>query len=108
MEDKDIKTEGNPDAGTIMPGDKIMFVRLNYHERLQHLLLVGSFITLAITGFSLNIPEDALAFLGPAGEMVFFWRSVLHRVAGTVMTIVSIYHVYYLIFTAPGRRWLSG
>ena len=107
MEDKVKGTESSDGSQGGMPSGKIMFVRLNYQERLQHYLLVGTFIILAITGFALNIPEDVLELLGSAGEMVFFWRSVLHRAAGTVMILVSIYHVYYLIFTSPGRRWFS-
>ena len=88
-------------------GEKLYFLRLNYSERVQHLTLVACFVILVITGFMLNIPEEALVVLGGAGETVFFWRSILHRVAGTVMILVSLYHVYYIIFKPAGRRWIS-
>ena len=87
--------------------EKIYFVRLNDSERLQHIILIVCFVILVITGFMLNIPEEALVFLGTAGGTVFFLRSALHRAAGTVMILVSLYHVYYLIYKPAGRRWIS-
>jgi formate dehydrogenase gamma subunit len=107
MEEKVTRTEGKTDRGTEMSAGSIWFVRLNYHERLQHIILAACIIILVITGFMLHVPEDSLLFLGTAGEMVFFWRSVLHRWAGTVMILVSLYHVYYIIFTPAGRRWIT-
>ena len=105
MEDKDLNIEGRSDNGE--GSEAIYFIRLNYSERAQHLILVASFVILVITGFMLNIPEEALMLLGSAGETVFLWRSILHRVAGTLMILVSLYHVYYLIFKPAGRRWIS-
>ena len=105
MEDKDINIERRTDS--LEGSENIYFIRLNYSERVQHLILVACFVILVITGFMLNIPEDALMVLGTAGETVFFWRSIMHRVAGTVMILVSLYHVYYLIFRPAGRRWIS-
>jgi cytochrome b subunit of formate dehydrogenase len=87
--------------------DKIYFVRLNYSERVQHFILVVSFIVLVITGFMLKVPADMVKVLGKAGETVFLWRSILHRAAGTVMILVSIYHLYYIIFKPAGRRWIT-
>jgi cytochrome b subunit of formate dehydrogenase len=87
--------------------DKIYFVRLNYSERVQHFILVVSFIVLVITGFMLKVPADMVKVLGKAGETVCLWRSILHRAAGTVMILVSIYHLYYIIFKPAGRRWIT-
>ena len=104
MEEKTVDIESGTKKGEV---EKLYFLRLNYSERVQHFVLVASFIILVITGFMLNIPEESLLFLGPAGEMVFFWRSILHRIAGTLMILVSIYHVYYLMFIPAGRSWIS-
>jgi len=82
------------------------FVRLNRAERVQHMILVACFVILVLTGFMIKIPEEMVKSLGTTGEMVFQYRSLLHRTAGTVLILVSIYHVYYLIFKAAGRRWL--
>ncbi|GBE41086.1 MAG TPA: hypothetical protein ENH45_05465 [Nitrospirae bacterium] len=104
MEEKVIDIKSETEKGE---REKLYFVRLNYSERVQHLILAVCFVTLIITGFMLNIPEEALMVLGSAGETVFFWRTILHRAAGTVMILVSLYHVYYLIFKPAGRRWIS-
>ena len=105
MEEKAVNIESRTDNGE--GSENIYFIRLNYSERVQHLILVACFVILVITGFMLNIPEEALMVLGTAGETVFFWRSIMHRVAGTVMILASLYHVYYLIFKPAGRRWIS-
>lgn len=85
---------------------KRYFVRLNRAERIQHMIFAAGFIVLVITGFMLKIPDRVVLYFGPFGETVFSYRSLLHRLAGTVMILVSFYHVYYLIFKAAGRRWL--
>jgi len=82
------------------------FVRLNFSERLQHMIFAACFIVLVLTGFMLKIPEEIVKSFGAAGEMVFNLRSTLHRIAGTIMILVCVYHVYYLLFKAAGRRWL--
>lgn len=100
-------TYHGPGTASGKGADKMYFVRLNYSERAQHFILVICFMVLVITGFMLKIPEEAVKFLGRAGEIVFIWRSILHRVAGTVMILVSIYHLYYIIFVPSGRRWIK-
>jgi cytochrome b subunit of formate dehydrogenase len=85
----------------------ISFIRLNLSERVQHMIFLISFIVLVITGFMVKIPEEVVIVLGSAGEKVFFIRKVLHRVAGVAMILISIYHVYYIFFKAPGRRWIK-
>lgn len=83
------------------------FVRLNFSERTQHMIFVICFAVLAITGFMVKIPEDIVNRLGEYGEVVFFYRSILHRIAGAVMMLTSAYHVYYLAFKPAGRSWLA-
>ncbi len=82
------------------------FVRLNYSERVQHMIFAVCFIVLVITGFMLKIPDSFVTFFGAAGEVVFGYRRLLHRTAGTIMILVGVYHVYYLLLKAAGRRWL--
>ncbi len=85
---------------------KIYFVRLNFSERAQHMIFVICFFVLALTGFMVKIPEDLLAFLGSYGDPVFFYRGIIHRVAATLMILISIYHVCYLFFSRTGRLML--
>lgn len=88
------------------PGCKICFVRLNYSERMQHLIFMICFFVLVITGFMAKTPEEVVKMLGKAGEAVFFWRGLLHRIAGVVITLISLYHICYITFTSAGRRWI--
>jgi len=86
--------------------DKLYFIRLNFSERVQHLIFVICFIILVITGFMTKISKDMLDWLGTAGNIVFYYRSMLHRTAGVIMILTSVYHVYYLLFKPAGRRLL--
>ena len=78
---------------------RILF-RMTKAQRIQHLTLLISFFTLVFTGFALRYPTSWLgrAFIN---ELV---RSYIHRAAGVVLMAVSVYHVWYLIKTADGRR----
>jgi len=85
---------------------KTYFVRLNYSERMQHMIFFISFLVLGVTGFMVKTPEEVVIVLGSAGEMIFMFRSLLHRIAGVIMILISIYHIYYLISKPAGRRWI--
>jgi formate dehydrogenase gamma subunit len=74
-------------------------VRMTKNQRIQHFLLLVSFFTLVVTGFALKYP-DALHFIF-VNELV---RSYVHRFAGVLMILVSLYHVYYLASTIEGRQ----
>jgi formate dehydrogenase subunit gamma len=91
---------------TELDGDKLYFIRLNFSERVQHLIFVICFIILVITGFMTKISKDMLGWLGTAGNIVFYYRSLLHRTAGVIMILTSLYHIYYLAFKPAGRRLL--
>ena len=106
MTNQEATLQGDAIAEFSTTTDKRYFVRLNYSERVQHMIFAASFIVLVITGFMLKIPEDLVKTFGAAGEMIFHYRSILHRTAGTLMILISLYHVYYLIFKPAGRRWL--
>lgn len=99
-------TAPNTERGQFGQGkEKIMFVRLNTHERWQHGLFFISFLLLAITGFTLRLPEDWMRRLGEIG-VGYEVRSLVHRAAGIVMILVSLSHLGYLVLFAEGRRLL--
>jgi len=75
-------------------------VRMTKSQRTQHFLLFLSFFTLVVTGFALKYPDAATRFLF-VNETV---RSYIHRGAGVLMIVVSLYHVFYLAFTGEGNR----
>lgn len=74
-------------------------VRMTLNQRIQHALLLTSFITLVITGFALAYPGS---WLGLVLQETF--RRWAHRVAACVMMAVGLYHVYYLAAKDEGRK----
>ena len=85
-----------------------LYLRMTVSERIQHLGLLTSFITLVITGFMLKFPDawwvDWIRDLG--GETIFTLRGLVHRIAAVVMVADSFYHIYYVIFTHRGREFI--
>jgi formate dehydrogenase gamma subunit len=79
-------------------------VRLTANQRLQHWLLLTSFIVLVLSGFALQYPDSLLAWLLGSNE---YLRRIIHRVAAVVMLIVGVYHIGYLALTKDGRRWVK-
>lgn len=82
------------------------FIRMTLNERIQHLCLLTSFITLVITGFALKFPEALWVQWSRSllGEGAFEFRGILHRIAAVVMVAVSVYHLFYISFTPRGRK----
>jgi formate dehydrogenase gamma subunit len=78
-------------------------VRLNTNQRLQHWLLLTSFIVLVLSGFALQYPDSWLAWLLGNNE---YLRRIMHRVAAVVMLVVGVYHLAYLALAREGRRWV--
>jgi formate dehydrogenase gamma subunit len=88
-------------GGHVTNGPRIV-VRMTRNQRIQHFLLLASFFTLVITGFALKYPVAATRFIF-VNEI---GRSYVHRFAGSLMILVSLYHVIYLAFYPEGRRML--
>ena len=80
-----------------------MMTRMSVNQRWQHLTLLTSFIILVITGFALKFPESWFAHTLGMGE---HWRSIIHRVAGVVLILAGIYHIFYLAAAHEGRKLL--
>jgi cytochrome b subunit of formate dehydrogenase len=84
-----------------------LYLRMSLSERVQHGALLISFATLVLTGFALRFPNawwvEPIRDLSP---VMFELRSLLHRIAGVIMVLVSLYHVYYVSFVPRGRQLL--
>lgn len=80
-------------------GDTV--VRMNLHQRMQHFLLVLTFIVLALSGFALKYPESWLGWLFGGDEAVRRW---VHRVSGVIMLGGGVWHIIYVLFTRDGRQ----
>ena len=78
-------------------------VRMNRNQRIQHVILLTSFIVLVISGFALAWPESLFATLFGWTEHV---RRVVHRVAAVIMMALGLYHFAYMSLTAEGRKGL--
>jgi len=77
-------------------------VRMNVNQRIQHFVLVISFVVLVISGFALAWPDSLFARIcGP--EAV---RRLVHRIAAVVMIVLGIYHLGYMMLTREGRQGL--
>ncbi len=77
-------------------------LRMTKSQRIQHFLLFVSFFTLVLTGFAHKYPDAATRFLF-VNEAV---RSYIHRAAGMLLILVSLYHLVYLVSCGEGRRML--
>ena len=78
-------------------------LRMTLAQRVQHWLLLVSFITLAITGFALKYPDSWIAYLVGNSEP---FRRISHRAAAVLMMLLAVYHAYYLLATREGRKLL--
>ncbi len=82
-----------------------LYLRMTLAERFQHASLMISFTLLVLTGFMLRYPDAFwVSWVRGVWEGAFEARSVVHRIAGAVMVVASVFHVFYLAFTARGRQ----
>jgi len=95
-----------PEARGTEPQEET-FQRFNLHFRIQHMILFTSVILLIVTGLPLKFPES------PLGGLVWLLGGldtsrILHRVGGSGLVVVGIYHMAYTLFHPDGRRdfWL--
>jgi formate dehydrogenase gamma subunit len=84
--------------------ERRIIVRLTRVQRIQHWLLLTSFILLVLSGFALQYPESWLAWILGSNE---FLRRIIHRIAAVVMLITGAYHLFYIGFTPEGRQWVK-
>lgn len=83
------------------------FVRLTKSQRIQHAILFTSTGLLILSGFMLQGEPWVIEMFGSAGDTIFWWRSLIHRIAGVAVTIICLYHILYVTFTKEGRSWLK-
>jgi predicted CXXCH cytochrome family protein len=84
------------------------YLRMTINERVQHFIMLTSFIALVISGFALKYPDAwwVVPLRGLLGDWAFQTRSIAHRIFGILMIGISFYHFYYLAFTKRGRQIL--
>jgi cytochrome b subunit of formate dehydrogenase len=84
------------DAKKRIRGDYIM--RFDIHQRIQHYLLMGSFIILAVTGILRGFPDWPTFswFTGIFGGLEVL--RLVHDIAAFIMVADGIYHLAYLAY----------
>ncbi len=83
--------------------DDDVLVRMNMAERIQHWLLILTFLTLMATGVPLFFYEfKFFKWILPSGR-AFAVRGILHRTAAVVLILNLAWHASYTAFTARGR-----
>lgn len=68
----------------------------------QHTLLMLSFIVLVITGFALRFGDNWIFSFLFGWDHGFQVRGIIHRVAAVVMTLSTVWHMFFLL-THRGR-----
>lgn len=82
-------------------------LRFTLNEVFQHLFLTVTFVVLVITGFALRFPDawwvEGLAAIGMREVL----RGDIHRAAGVLLIMTSLYHAWYVLATRRGRTELK-
>jgi formate dehydrogenase subunit gamma len=78
-------------------------VRMSFLFRMQHLMLTGLLLVLAVTGFALMYHENALAQAIIRFEGGVQNRGIVHRVAAVLLLANLAYHVFYMLLTKEGK-----
>jgi cytochrome b subunit of formate dehydrogenase len=78
------------------------FLRFTLNQRLQHVLLITTFIILVVTGLPLKYSDSEIsqAFVSLMGGWEM--RSHIHHIAGVLLIALGIYHVIF--YLATGRK----
>lgn len=85
--------------------DDEVFERMPRTQRIQHVILIACFTILVLTGLPLLTPGASLWQWLPAGERIFDIRSLVHRIAGVGLILVSAWHLAYVLLTEEGGRY---
>ncbi|MCF7797442.1 MAG: cytochrome b/b6 domain-containing protein [Lentisphaeria bacterium] len=82
------------------------YARMNKTDRVSHIIMFSSFTGLALTGALLWVPAEQLNWLPDWLYLVEvrFWG---HRFFALILTLISLFHIGYAIFTKRGRGLLA-
>jgi formate dehydrogenase subunit gamma len=82
--------------------------RFNVHQRLQHWVLAGCFVTLVLTGFPMKFADCAWAawLIGEFGGIS--WARSIHHYAGAILILGLFYHGIYIVRTIRHQQKSTG
>ncbi len=78
-------------------------IRLRPSEVFQHAILTITFTVLAVSGFGLRFPHSWWVSIFESMGIHEAQRGMIHRVAAVCFIMISLYHLYYIIFTERGK-----
>lgn len=87
--------------------EKDYIQRFSRAEVIGHSLLAFSFFVLVLTGFALVFTESAWVRILSTWGLSEPARSLIHRIAAVVLIIVSLAHVFQIVFSGRGREFLK-
>lgn len=94
--------------GPHFKGDADVFVeKMDISARVQHMVMIVCFVLLCLTGFPLLLPDSHFfenMFFFLSSTRSFDLRGELHRFSAIGLIGLSLYHLYYIIFTQRGRE----
>jgi len=83
---------------------KLYYERFSKAQRIQHFLLMASFTLLILTGLPLLFPGNWVVRSMFWIEGSFSLRGIIHRGAAVTLLLVSVYHIFFCLFSARGNR----
>ncbi|MGE5233297.1 MAG: cytochrome c3 family protein [Acidobacteriota bacterium] len=92
--------------GPLRFSDEGTVVRMGKQFRVAHGLVIASFTTLVVTGFALKFPDSWWAAPLLRFEDHFPLRSWVHRGAGAVLIVATLYHCLHLALSRRDRAML--
>jgi cytochrome b subunit of formate dehydrogenase len=82
-----------------------LYVRMTLQERVQHGVLLVSFISLVLTGFALRYPDAWwVASIRSLSSWMFDLRGIVHRIAAVCLIAAGLYHLYYVLLVPRGKQ----
>lgn len=78
--------------------------RLSRSQRIQHLLLLVSFVILIVTGLSLKFHDTWFGKFIITVEGGVVARGIFHRLAAVLLIFVTIYHYLYVLLSRYGHE----
>lgn len=96
-----------PESAAAADGVPEEIERFNMHYRIQHFIMLATFLILFFTGWALKFSE-----VESSQAWIRIWggpetAGLIHRIAGITMLLDSLYHVMYLAyrFSKGKMRW---
>jgi formate dehydrogenase subunit gamma len=79
-------------------------IRMSLMFRIQHMLLMGTLLILALTGFALMYHDNWLGRTLIRLEGGVLFRGYIHCAAAVILMAQFVFHAYYMLFSREGKK----